>query len=715
MTGNGDILEFNGFRLDLRRMGVWKNGEPVSLEPKALDVLTHLVLNRDRLVTKDELMDAVWKDTFVTPNALTRAVAQLRKSLGDDVDDPALIATVARRGYRFVASVTIAATPDSAARSDERPWPAATSRVVRITPPPFIRWLAALSIVAVVAVAAAAFMAAKDDPKAVARPPEITPLTSYGDVIDASIAPDGKSFAYVRSAQGRQSLWIRQLRGTNPIELVPAQEVTYYGLAFAPDSETIYYVVRGPEPLAFPTGMLFEIPALGGAPRRLGTPFDHHPSVSPDGRRLASLRSAYPSRAESALLVTDADGSSPRPLLVAKEPESLAPGFFIAPAWSPRGDRIAAAIRNGYSARLVTVDVASGAVTPFEAAFTNASFATWLADGSAIAFIAGNKSDPSIEFGSRIWLQPLPGGPPRPLTSGVVEYRNVTATADSSALLSVGSLPNGSMWSVPLGANTRAVKIPTMKDDGAAGVAWVDSDTIAFTSLDGGGPQIWTMAPDGTGRRQLTTDGWNVWPRPARDGNTIYFVSTRGKEVALWQMNRDGTAQRRLAAAPGAHDLALSADGQSLIFTAPSDDRTESMWTVPVTGGQPTLVVKGLTRATPSPDGRRIAGIWVPRPDANAVLAIFAAGGGAPQRVFERSPASVNGGVWWSRGGDALYFTAADRTNLWRQPMNGGQPSEVTGFADAMINRGDVAADGRTFLAYRGNPMRDAFLITAFR
>src|SRR4051812_43403093 len=107
MTGSGDVFEFEGFRLDLRRMGVWKAGERVPLEPKALDVLRCLVVGRDRLVTKEELLDAVWKDTFVTPNALTRAVAQLRKGLSDDVDRPKLIETVAKRGYRFVAPVTV--------------------------------------------------------------------------------------------------------------------------------------------------------------------------------------------------------------------------------------------------------------------------------------------------------------------------------------------------------------------------------------------------------------------------------------------------------------------------------------------------------------------------------------------------------------------------------------------------------------------------------
>src|SRR5262245_47998021 len=107
MTGSSDVFEFEGFRLDPRRMGVWKDDERVWLEPKAMDVLLHLVANRDRLVTKDELLDSAWKDAFVTPNALTRAIAQLRKALGDDVEHPRLIETVAKRGYRFVAPVTV--------------------------------------------------------------------------------------------------------------------------------------------------------------------------------------------------------------------------------------------------------------------------------------------------------------------------------------------------------------------------------------------------------------------------------------------------------------------------------------------------------------------------------------------------------------------------------------------------------------------------------
>lgn len=707
----GEVFEFNGFRLDLRRMAVWQGAERILLEPKALDVLRYLVEHRDRLVTKDELLESIWKDTFVTPNALTRAIAQLRKGLGDDVDRPTLIETVAKRGYRFVAPVTVARNGGELSAD-----PVAAALVDRRTP-----GRSAARSVSLVAVLAAVVVAAawRVNVSRASRPTatlQIAPLTSYGDVIDAIISPDAKYVAFVRSSLGQQSLWIRQLRGTNPIQLVTPQPVSFYGMSFAPDSASIYYVVRGPEPLAYPTGMLFQIAALGGTPHRLGTPFDHYPAVSPDGTALASLRSDYPSPGQSALVVANADGSRLRSVLSVREPDVLAPGFFIAPAWSPSGDRIAAAIRNdaARSAQLLTVDVATGAVHRFAATFANAAFTAWMPDGSGIVFTGTAQRKPSAEFGSDLWFQPLPDGPARPMTTGVVEYRNVTVSADGSALVSVGSLQNAGIWRISL-TGGRIERIPSQKEDGMAGLAWLDRQTVVFTSFDGGAAQIWTMGIDGANRHQLTTEGSNFSPRPTRDGRTIFFVATRNGRTGLWRMDRSGAAVARIADAPALWDLALSGDERTLLFTAPGPDRLDSTWTVSIDGGQPSLLAKGLTRAAVSPDGRALAGFWQPHRTAQPALAVFPMAGAQPASVFTASVAMVNGGVWWSRDGRALYYTSADRTNVWRQPAEGGPATMVTSLTDGMISLGELSADGRSLLAVRANPLRDAFLITGFR
>jgi DNA-binding winged helix-turn-helix (wHTH) protein/Tol biopolymer transport system component len=712
MMGSDDAFEFEGFRLDLRRMGVWKDDERIPLEPKALDVLRHLVANRDRLVTKDELLDCVWKDTFVTPNVLTRAIAQLRKGLGDDVEHPKLIETVTKRGYRFVASVTASHIDHSAAAVPVAPAATVLGRLRdKASTGAMVSIGALLAVVLLVGWLVAAPRTSR--PTATLN---IVPLTSFGDIIDAIISPDAKYMAFVRSSQGRQSLWIRQLRGTNPIELVGPEPVSYYGMSFAPDSASIYYVVRGPEPLAHPTGMLFQIAALGGAPRRLGTPFDHYPVVSPDGAVLASLRADHPAPGQSALVIVNADGSRMRTVLTVQQPEMLAPGFFIAPAWSPGGDRLAAAVRNVATgtAHLFTVEVATGAVRRFATTFATASFTSWMPDGSGIVFTGAAQRKPSKEFGSELWFQPLPDGPPRPITTGVVEYRNASVSRDGSALVSVGNLQNAGLWRLPL-AGDRLERIPSQKEDGIAGLAWLDPETIVFTSYDGGSAQIWTMGTDGSSRHQITTDSSNFSPRPTADGRTIFFVANREGRAGIWRMERTGAASRLVAEAPDLWDLALSSDERSLIFTAPSVDRIDSTWSVSTDGGQPSLLVKGLTHAAASPDGRALAGFWQARPNAPLALAIVPATGGEPTAVFGGSVSNINGGVWWGRDGRVLYYTSADRMNIWRQPLAGGTATVVTGLADGMISRGDLSPDGRSLLAVRANPLRDAFLITGFR
>jgi TolB-like protein/DNA-binding winged helix-turn-helix (wHTH) protein len=82
-----------------------RNGDQVALEPRAMAVLCYLVEHRDRVVTNEELMSALWDGVIVTPNAVVRVVAQLRKSLGDDARNPRYIRTVVRGGYQVVAPV----------------------------------------------------------------------------------------------------------------------------------------------------------------------------------------------------------------------------------------------------------------------------------------------------------------------------------------------------------------------------------------------------------------------------------------------------------------------------------------------------------------------------------------------------------------------------------------------------------------------------------
>src|SRR3712207_4268695 len=104
-------MELDAARLELRR-----DGARVPLEPQAFDVLLYLVRHRDRVVSKEELMDQVWGGRFVSETAVTSRIKQIRRALGDDGQAQTFVKTSHGRGYRFVEPVA-----DRAAEAVTRP------------------------------------------------------------------------------------------------------------------------------------------------------------------------------------------------------------------------------------------------------------------------------------------------------------------------------------------------------------------------------------------------------------------------------------------------------------------------------------------------------------------------------------------------------------------------------------------------------------------
>ncbi|MDH2387881.1 alpha/beta fold hydrolase [Streptomyces sp. HNM0663] len=105
----GDAYRFGEYELDTARRQLRRGGETVHVEPRALDLLCHLIEHRDRVVPKNELLDEVWEDRFVSEAALTTALRTARLAVGDSGSRQRLIRTVHRRGYQFVAPARIVA------------------------------------------------------------------------------------------------------------------------------------------------------------------------------------------------------------------------------------------------------------------------------------------------------------------------------------------------------------------------------------------------------------------------------------------------------------------------------------------------------------------------------------------------------------------------------------------------------------------------------
>src|SRR5215467_11754300 len=97
---------FRSFRLDSGNQCLWRGEHRVPLTPKAFDVLRYLVEHPGRLVSQDELLEALWPETYVNPELIKKYILGIRKVLGDQHDSPIFIETLPKRGYQFIAPVS---------------------------------------------------------------------------------------------------------------------------------------------------------------------------------------------------------------------------------------------------------------------------------------------------------------------------------------------------------------------------------------------------------------------------------------------------------------------------------------------------------------------------------------------------------------------------------------------------------------------------------
>src|SRR5262245_6198622 len=99
------MFAFGPFTLDCARYQLNRSGVTILVERRVFDLLRYLIEHRDRVVGRDELLERVWSGVSVSPNSLTRAITVLRRVLEDDVQEPAWVATVHGRGYRFIGEL----------------------------------------------------------------------------------------------------------------------------------------------------------------------------------------------------------------------------------------------------------------------------------------------------------------------------------------------------------------------------------------------------------------------------------------------------------------------------------------------------------------------------------------------------------------------------------------------------------------------------------
>lgn len=362
----GRVLAFGGFRFDLQTARLFdEHGVLVAGPSKAFETLRALVEHRDRVVSKDELMALVWPDTVVEEANLAQQIFTLRRLLGDDASRPAFIATLPRRGYRFVADVSELApvTPPPAPPAVDVDRTPAAHRA----PSRRAWWAAAALLVIGIALAVRWSRTSAPDGRAVAfdidMPPEVTLRPDLGM---PGVSPDGRLLAVVAERNGESpAIWVRDLAAGNAWALRGSETAR---LPFwAPDSRALGFfqqnrlrviALDGAPPrdicaaegrggtwnasgtIVFAAGgrsALFAVPALGGNPRPV-TSLDatrrdvshRYPSFLPDGRHFVFLVWAGNVQ-QQGIYLGDLDGGTPTRLLPDLSPAVWGAGhlFFV--------------------------------------------------------------------------------------------------------------------------------------------------------------------------------------------------------------------------------------------------------------------------------------------------------------------------------------------------------------------------------------------------
>jgi Tol biopolymer transport system component len=190
--------------------------------------------------------------------------------------------------------------------------------------------------------------------------PAISSLTSTGDVALVRISPDGRYLAYVSTKRGQSSLWVRQIATESAVQIVPPETHRFIADAeFTPEGSYLDYTAYA----SFATeGKVYQIPVLGGTPRRLLNDGNTGVSFSPDGHQMA-YATFNPLSSEGVLMLANADGGGARKLAARKASRIFNAGAYSMVRWSPDGQRIAGLVSNadpnGQADGLVEFDVST--------------------------------------------------------------------------------------------------------------------------------------------------------------------------------------------------------------------------------------------------------------------------------------------------------------------------------------------------------------------
>jgi serine/threonine protein kinase len=541
---------------------------------------------------------------------------------------------------------------------------------------------------------------------------KIMRLPTRGEVSDVTIARDGKELACIIDEGDKHSIWIREVSGSNERVAVASDDGELSGIMFSPDDSYLYYRSRGSDGI----GNLFRVPAKGGPVERVISDVSGAAALSSDGKRVAFIR-LKPSTWEASLVVSNSDGSSEFAVETVRRPQFL---DERAVAWRPDGQAIAyfageSAPEPDVAFHLVEVNLRHPGQRLITPQLWKPLGLAWAAKGDVLIVTAATPGDLQ-----QLWTVRYGTGEVTRLTNDLSNYGRVSITDDGDSIVAVQSVSFVSIWAATSSDNSRFTRIATSIPSPRTAVGWTHGGGVIYNDPADGFRDIWSMDADGANPKRLTSSAFNKDELVVtRDGRYIVYQ----QDPNIWRVKRDGTEPTQLT--HGRLDVHpdISPDGKNVVYASfadwvPGIGGEPTLWRVSIDGGEATQISQQpASIPSVSPDGKQIACIHFPGKDpriSSALLAVTSVDGRGRFTLFQRSPAAGTT-LSWSPDGQALDFVLnTDGVgNLWRQPLAGGSPVQVTHFDRDDLIHFAWSPEGR-LLCTRGKPTHSAILIQNF-
>ena len=255
------------------------------------------------------------------------------------------------------------------------------------------------------------------------------------------------------------------------------------------------------------------------------------------------------------------------------------------------------------------------------------------------------------------------------------------------------------------------------KQDGVQGINWMPDGRVVYDSYLNGEPLTWAIEANGGNSKQISKYG--SYPTVSPDGRSIIYqkgtaAAAAAGDVGLWQMDVSDGREKRLTKGMDTWQT-FSPDGKWLVFTRYTE--RVGLWKVPSAGGEPTLILdENAICPAVSPDGKTIAFVWRRAGEANRI-ALVSFDGGEIIKTFdvklEKTGLGDKQNLQWTTDGRGIYFVALNDgvSNIWRQPIDGTAPVQVTNFTTGRILNFAFSPDGSQLALARGTINSDVVLI----